>query len=75
MSGIKGQVMIVMELTHLLDKIGKENIYAGTEDAVATFVEKVHENKDLPQESQVLYIQSILLILVHLDQGLIKLKI
>jgi len=50
MCGIKGQVMAVMERTHLLDKIGKENIYAGTEEAVAKIVEKVHENTDLPQE-------------------------
>ena len=50
MSGIKGQVMAVMERTHLLDKIGKENIYATTEDAVARIVDKVHENTDLPVE-------------------------
>ena len=50
MCGIKGQVMAVMERTHLLNKIGMENIYAGTEDAVATIVDKVHENTDLPQE-------------------------
>ncbi len=50
MSGIKGQVLAVMERTHLLDKIGKENIYATTEHAVARIVDKVHENTDLPQE-------------------------
>jgi MFS superfamily sulfate permease-like transporter len=49
MSGIKGQVMAVMERTHLLDKIGKENIYATTEHAVARIVELVHENSDLPK--------------------------
>jgi len=49
MCGIKGQVMDVMERTQLLDKIGKENIYAGTEDATARIIEKVHENTDLPQ--------------------------
>jgi hypothetical protein len=42
--------MAVMERTHLLDKIGTENIYATTEDAVARIVDKVHENTDLPQE-------------------------
>jgi hypothetical protein len=39
-----------MERTHLLDKIGKENIYATTEHAVARIIDKVHENTDLPQE-------------------------
>jgi SulP family sulfate permease len=50
MCSVKGQVMAVMERTHLLDKIGKENIYATTEDAVARIVDKVHENTDLPVE-------------------------
>lgn len=50
MSGVKGQVMAVMERTHLLEKIGLENLYATTESAVATIVDKVHENTDLPAE-------------------------
>ncbi len=50
MSSVKGQVMAVMERTHLLDKIGKKNIYATTEHAVARIVDKVHENTDLPEE-------------------------
>jgi len=50
MSGVKGQVMAVMERTHLLDKIGKENIYATTEDAVAKIVDTIHTNTDLPAE-------------------------
>ena len=50
MSSIKGQVMAVMERTHLLDKIGKENIYATTEHAVTMIVGKIHENSDLPEE-------------------------
>jgi len=50
MSSVKGQVMIVMERTHLLDKIGKEKTYATTEDAVSRIIDKVHENTDLPQE-------------------------
>ena len=50
MCSVKGQVMAVMERTHLLDKIGKENIYATTEDAVAKIIDKVHENTDLPAE-------------------------
>jgi len=49
MSSVKGQVIAVMERTHLLDKIGKENIYATTEHAVARIIDKVHENTDLPQ--------------------------
>ena len=49
MSSVKGQVIAVMERTHLLDKIGKENIYATTEHAVARIVDKVHENTDLPR--------------------------
>jgi SulP family sulfate permease len=48
MSGVKGQVMAVMERTHLIDKIGTENIYAGTKEAVAKLVNKVHEDSDLP---------------------------
>ncbi len=50
MCSVKGQVMAVMERTHLLDKIGKENIYATTEDAVVRIVDKVHEDTDLPVE-------------------------
>ena len=49
MSSVKGQVIAVMERTHLLDKIGRENIYATTEHAVAKIIDKVHENTDLPQ--------------------------
>jgi anti-anti-sigma factor len=49
MSGVKGQVMAVMERTHLLDKIGKENFYPDTETAVAALIAKVHENSDLPK--------------------------
>ncbi|MFO7607199.1 MAG: SulP family inorganic anion transporter [Desulfurivibrionaceae bacterium] len=50
MSSVKGQVLAVMERTHLIDRIGTENIYATTEDAVARIVGKVHENTDLPAE-------------------------
>ena len=50
MSGVKGQVMAVMERTHLLEKIGRENIYAGTEDAVTKLLEKVHASADLPED-------------------------
>nr|MBF0222457.1 SulP family inorganic anion transporter [Desulfobulbaceae bacterium] len=50
MCGIKGQVMAVMERTHLIDKIGRENIYAGTKDAVTSITDKVHLNTDLPAQ-------------------------
>ncbi len=50
MSGTKGQVMAVMERTHLLDKIGMENMYPDTESAVADIITKVHTNTDLPEK-------------------------
>ena len=43
-------VMAVMERTHLLDKIGMENIYSDTESAVADIITKVHTNTDLPEK-------------------------
>ncbi len=48
MSGVKGQVLAVMERTHLIDKIGKENLYPNTKTAVAKIVDKVHDHTDLP---------------------------
>jgi len=50
MSSVKGQVMAVMERTHLLDKIGMENLYPDTASAVADIVSKVHTNTDLPEK-------------------------
>jgi len=50
MCGVKGQVMAVMERTHLLDKIGMENMYPDTKSAVADIVTKVHTNTDLPEK-------------------------
>lgn len=50
MSGVKGQVMAVMERTHLLDKIGMENLYPDTQTAVADIVTKIHTNTDLPEK-------------------------
>ena len=50
MSSVKGQVMAVMERTHLLDKIGMENIYSDTAAAVADIITKVHTNTDLPEK-------------------------
>lgn len=48
--GLKGQVIAVMERTHLLDRIGTENIYADTEEAVRDIITKVHTNTDLPEQ-------------------------
>ncbi len=50
MSGVKGQIMEVMERTHLLDKIGMENLYPDTESAVRDIVQKVHHHTDLPEQ-------------------------
>ena len=50
MSGVKGQVMAVMERTQLLDKIGMENLYPDTKSAVADIVTKIHTNTDLPEK-------------------------
>ena len=49
MSGVKGQVMAVMERTHLIDKIGQENFYPNTKTAVAALIDKVHAGGDLPE--------------------------
>ncbi len=50
MCGVKGQVLAVMERTHLLDKIGTENLYPDTKNAVADIITKVHTDSDLPKE-------------------------
>ncbi len=50
MCGVKGQVMAVMERTHLLDKIGMENLYSDIQSAVDDIVTKVHTNTDLPEK-------------------------
>ena len=50
MSGVKGQVMAVMERKQLLDKIGMENLYPDTKSAVADIVTRVHTNTDLPEK-------------------------
>jgi len=49
MSSVKGQVMAVMERTHLLDKIGSENLYPDTKSAVADITAIIHTNTDLPE--------------------------
>lgn len=50
MCGIKGQVMVVMERTGLDKKIGAENIYAGTKEAVAAITAEIHNDTDLPED-------------------------
>ena len=50
MCGIKGQVMAVMERTGLLDKIGKDNLFSDTEQAVKFIVATIHTDTDLPEE-------------------------
>jgi anti-anti-sigma factor len=50
MSSVKGQVMAVMERTHLLDKIGREHIYPDTKTAVASLTEEIHRDSDLPKD-------------------------
>jgi MFS superfamily sulfate permease-like transporter len=50
MCGVKGQVMAVMERTHLLDKIGMANLYPNTKTAVADITAKIHKDSDLPKD-------------------------
>jgi MFS superfamily sulfate permease-like transporter len=50
MSGVKGQVMSVMERTHLLDKIGREHLYSDTGAAVADIIDMIHTDTDLPRK-------------------------
>ncbi len=50
MSSVKGQVMAVMKRTHLLDKIGMEHIYPDTKTAVASLIEEIHRDSDLPKD-------------------------
>ena len=50
MCGIKGQVLMVMERTGLLQKIGSDEIYADSRAAVQGLVKKVHTNTDLPEK-------------------------
>lgn len=48
--GVKGQVMSVMERTHLLDKIGAEHLYPDSGSAVADILDKIHTDTDLPEK-------------------------
>ena len=46
----KGPILAVLDRTHLFDKIGSENFYPTTKDAVADIMTRVHDNTDLPAE-------------------------
>jgi sulfate permease, SulP family len=48
-SSAKGNVMAVLERTHLLHKIGLENFYPDTRSAVENIIYKVHYLTDLPE--------------------------
>lgn len=50
MCGVKGQVMAVMERTGLFDKIGKDNLFSDTEQAVKFITATIHTGTDLPEE-------------------------
>ncbi len=47
---VKEEVMAVMERTHLLEKIGKENIYNDGRHAINAAYEAVHENNECDQD-------------------------
>ncbi len=50
MSGVKGQVMAVMQRTGLCNKIGADNFFSDTESAVRAILEVIHSSDDLPVE-------------------------
>ena len=50
MSSIKGQVMAVMERTHLVNKIGLDHLYPDSQSAVANILTIIHTNTDLPEK-------------------------
>lgn len=49
-SSAKGTIMAVLERTHLLDKIGRENFYPDSLTAVENIVYYVHHQTDLPEK-------------------------
>ena len=49
MSSVKGQVMAVMGRTGLDKKIGAENLYNSTKEAVASITKQIHDDTDLPE--------------------------
>lgn len=50
MSGVKEQVMAVMERTGLLEIIGPPNLYPDTNSAVETIITHIHNDPTLPQD-------------------------
>lgn len=49
MCGVKGQVMAVMARTGLLDKIGRDHLFANTKEAVKVITKFIHTDTDLPE--------------------------
>jgi anti-anti-sigma factor len=50
MSSVKGQVMDVMDRTGLTNKIGEENFYSNTTDAITAISKQIHTDTDLPAD-------------------------
>lgn len=50
MSGVKEQVMAVMERTGLLETIGPPNLYPDTNSAVGAIITHIHNDPTLPQD-------------------------
>ncbi len=48
MSGVKGQVMVVMKRTGLDKKIGADHLFPDTETALKTILAEIHINPDVP---------------------------
>ncbi|RLC24731.1 MAG: sodium-independent anion transporter [Deltaproteobacteria bacterium] len=44
--GVKEEVLAVMERTHLIDKLGKENIYPDTRSALESIYRQIHSKGD-----------------------------
>jgi SulP family sulfate permease len=50
MSGIKGQVLAVMDRTGLYKEIGTDHIFPDTTTALRAILDEIHANTDLPAE-------------------------
>jgi SulP family sulfate permease len=48
MSGVKGQIMAVMERTGLNNKIGADHLFPDTETALKSILEEIHTKIDMP---------------------------
>ncbi len=49
--GMKGDVMASLKRSHLLDKIGEENIYSRASDAIENIFRQTHDNTDEARQS------------------------